>query len=74
MQERSRMDIEEWRAAADRDELWMYVDQHWSENAPDGLTEQEMALHGAARIRARTGEIYEVRQAEPCGFELVRSR
>ncbi len=55
MQNRTFMDLDRWRAALRRGELWMFVDQHWGETAPDGLTEQEWGLHISARVYAKTG-------------------
>ena len=53
------MDLSEWRAAAARDELWMYVDQHWGESAPRDLTEPEWHQHIAALFEAKAVTIVE---------------
>ena len=51
------MDLSGWRAAAARDELWMYVDKHWGESAPEDLTDLEWALQFDAIMRAKAATI-----------------
>ena len=53
------MDLSGWRAAAARDELWMYVDQHWGKSAPESLTDLEWGLQFAAIMRAKAATIPE---------------
>jgi len=60
VQKTVHMDIAEWRAAAARGELWMYLDQHWDKAAPEGLTEPEWMQHFAALVTAKTGIVPQI--------------
>ena len=53
------MDLSEWHAAAARDELWMFVDKHWGESAPEDLTDPEWHQHIAALFMAKAVTIVE---------------
>jgi len=56
---RVHTDLSDWRAASARDELWMYVDQHWGESAPKGLTDLEWDQHFTALLKAKAATITE---------------
>ena len=69
-----KMDIAEWHAALSRGELWMFVDQHWEEAAPEGLTDLEWDQHFAALVTAKTGIVPETGPQEMPAVTLVCRR
>ncbi|KKN54154.1 hypothetical protein LCGC14_0595030 [marine sediment metagenome] len=54
---RVHMELSEWRDAVNRGELWMYVDKHWGESAPKGLTDLEWDQHFAAFAVAKPSNV-----------------
>ena len=55
---RVHMDSIEWRSAATKGTLSMYIGQHWTKSAPKDLTDQEWDEHFTARMIAALGPYF----------------